>query len=198
MRGPATGKRVRGGALMLVAGLLILSAAIRIALDAGPAIAREASLLGQAESETGLTPEPPALSATEYDEMLRAFQAREAALRTREAAVEEQMQALDVANRAIDGRLSELVTAEENLRATVALADGAAERDLSGLTTVYEKMKPKDTAALFEEMAPEFAAGFLARMRPEAAAGVMAGLSPTAAYSISVILAGRNTGVPTE
>ncbi len=193
-----SGGKVRGGALVLVSTLLILSAVLRIALEAGPAIAREASLLDEGDTEAGVRPEAMTLSEAEYSEMLKAFQERESVLNTRERRVEEQMRALEVANRAIDRRLAELVEAEENLRATVALADGAAERDLAGLTTVYEKMKPKDTAALFEEMAPEFAAGFLARMRPEAAAGVMAGLSPAAAYSISVILAGRNTGVPTE
>ena len=81
---------------------------------------------------------------------------------------------------------------------TLALADGATEADVARLTTVYEQMKPKESAALFEEMDPTFAAGFLARMRPEAAAGIMAGLSPEAAYTISVVLAGRNGAVPTE
>ena len=88
--------------------------------------------------------------------------------------------------------------AEEELRTTLAMADGATEADVDRLTTVYEQMKPKESAALFEEMDPNFAAGFLARMRPEAAAGIMAGLSPEAAYTISVVMAGRNSGVPKE
>jgi hypothetical protein len=45
-------------------------------------------------------------------------------------------------------------------------------------------------------MDPEFAAGFLGRMRPDAAGAVMAGLSAEKAYAVSVILAGRNAGVP--
>ncbi len=130
--------------------------------------------------------------------MLAAFTKRDAALNARESEVDDRMRALAIANKAIDQRLASLREAESKLRATLALADGASERDLAGLTSVYEKMKPKETAALFEEMDPAFAAGFLARMRPEIAAGVMAGLSPKAAYTISVILAGRNMGVPTD
>ena len=108
------------------------------------------------------------------------------------------MKALEIAESAIETKLAALVDAEEKLRETLALADGASEGDLTRLTSVYEKMKPKDAAALFEEMDPAFAAGFLGRMRPETAAGVLARLSPTAAYTISVMLAGRNATVPRD
>ena len=108
------------------------------------------------------------------------------------------MKALDIADQAIQKKLVDLQQAEQKLLATLSLADGAAEADVTRLTSVYEQMKPKDAAALFETMDPTFAAGFLARMKPEAAAGVMAGLSPEAAYTISVVLAGRNGEVPKE
>ena len=71
-------------------------------------------------------------------------------------------------------------------------------KDVAQLTAVYAAMKPKEAAAVFEEMDPAFAAGFLGRMKPDAAAQIVAGLSPGKAYSISVILAGRNVGTPTE
>ena len=93
---------------------------------------------------------------------------------------------------------AELKTAEEELRAVLALADGAAEGDLARLTAVYESMKPKDAIPLFEKMAPEFAAGFLGRMRPDAAGAILSGLPPDSAYSISAILAGRNATAPQD
>ena len=108
------------------------------------------------------------------------------------------MRALEIADAAIEAKLAALVAAEERLSTTLAMAEGASEGDLAQLTSLYEKMKPKDAAALFEELDPQFAAGFLSRMRPEIAAGVMAGLSPKAAYTISVVLAGRNAMVPKE
>jgi flagellar motility protein MotE (MotC chaperone) len=87
---------------------------------------------------------------------------------------------------------------EARLRETLALADGAAEADIERLTAVYQAMKPKDAAALFEAMSPEFASGFLGRMAPESAAAILSGMSAEAAYGISVIVAGRNAGAPTE
>lgn len=112
-------------------------------------------------------------------------------LKTREAD-------LEAARIAIEQRLQALITAEERLRSTMALAASASEDDLARLTSVYENMKPAEAAALFSQMAPEFAAGFLGRMRPDAAAAIMAGLEANFAYSISVVLAGRNANVPSE
>jgi flagellar motility protein MotE (MotC chaperone) len=130
--------------------------------------------------------------------MLDELRAREERLKQREAEVADRAQALSVAKSEIDGRLAELLAAEEKLSATLTLADDAADEDVARLVTVYEKMKPKDAASLFAEMDPDFAAGFVARMRPDAAAAVMAGLDPKEAYTISVVLAGRNANAPRE
>lgn len=199
----ASGKRrVRGGSLMLIAALMIGSAALRLGIFA-PAIARE-----MADGRPGATPaaalpaeNPDPRSATtpaELHLLLGALRQREQAIAAREAEIEDRMRALAVADAAVGQKLAALAAAEERLTAALALADGAAEGDLSRLTDVYEKMKPKESAALFEQMAPEFAAGFLARMAPQAAAGIMAGMQPQSAYAISVVLAGRNANAPRE
>lgn len=193
-------RNTKRGTLVLLAVFLMGSAILRIGLEAGPAIAREVADLGQAKDDNSgkaaMTATGP--DSAELQTMLAAFQKREEVLAAREAEIEDRMRALEIADQAIDQKLADLRRAEQDLLGTLALADGAAETDVSTLTAVYEKMKPKDAAALFEEMDPSFAAGFLARMAPEAAAGVMAGLSPEAAYTISVVLAGRNGNVPRE
>ncbi|MEO9777881.1 MAG: hypothetical protein ABJH07_05075 [Sedimentitalea sp.] len=190
--------RVRFGALAIISVLLIGSALVRLGLQAGPAFAREAPLVDDTDVVVTTEVAHAAPSSAEMQTLIEAFQHREHALDTREAQIQDRMKALEIAEEAIGRRLEALIGAEERLSATLALADGATEEDLVRLTNVYEKMKPKQAAALFEAMAPEFAAGFLARMRPDAAASVMAGLSPMAAYSISVVLAGRNASVPKE
>lgn len=190
--------RVRGGTLVVISVLLIGSALVRLGMQAGPAIARESPIEEDQESITTPEPQRAARSSAELQTLIEALQHREHALDTREAQIQDRMKALEIAEEAIGRRLEALIGAEQRLSATLALADGATEEDLVRLTNVYEKMKPKQAAALFEAMAPEFAAGFLARMRPDAAASVMAGLSPMAAYSISVVLAGRNASVPRE
>lgn len=193
--------KAKSGALFALAFLLVGSAVMRIGLEAGPAIAREVAGMGKETHEEdthGAMAKSTAPSSAEMETMLKAFKQREEVLAKRESEIQDRMKALEIADKAIEQKLAALEKAEEDLRATVALADGATEQDVDRLVSVYEQMKPKDSAALFEEMDPTFAAGFLARMRPEAAAGIMAGLSPEAAYTISVVLAGRNGAVPKE
>lgn len=196
-----TMRNAKRGALMVLAVLLVGSAILRIGLEAGPAIAREVADLGQAKdgaAQGGTSHMAQVADSAELQMMLEAFEKREARLAMQEAELEDRLKAMEIADKAIEQKMSDLKQAEDNLLATLALADGAAETDVATLTSVYERMKPKDAAALFEEMEPSFAAGFLARMKPDAAAGVMAGLSPEAAYTISVVLAGRNGMVPRE
>lgn len=190
------GGRARG-ALVLISALLIGSAVLRLGQSAGQAMALTPSDRGGSELEA----EPAEMSAKSLEELrplLEAFHAREARIAEKEVAIQKRMQVLRAADEKLEKKLSALIEAETKLRETIALAQSAAEGDLTRLTKVYETMKPKQAAALFEEMAPEFAAGFLGRMRPDAAAAIMAGLSPDVAHQFSVVLAGRNAEVPRE
>jgi flagellar motility protein MotE (MotC chaperone) len=174
--------------LTLLAALFLGSAVVRLASGMGEAMAVEA------EADMPVQAAPGA----DLNAAIAALNAREARIAAREGALADRMQALTLAEARARERIAELRAAEAALAETLAIADQAAERDIAQLTSLYESMKPKDAAALFEEMAPEFAAGFLARMQTPAAANVMAGLTPRTAYAISVILAGRNVGAPTQ
>lgn len=201
------------GSILIIAMMLISSAGLRIAPGAGGAFAQASQLpttalasedqvigsSGSGSKEAGdITPKPisATTSRTEMAGLIQALSARETMVAEREKQLELRLRALSVADGEIERRIAALSETEASLRATLALADQAAEKDLSRLTAVYESMKPKEAAALFEEMEPAFAAGFLGRMTPMAAADVMAGLSPQVAYTISVILAGRNASAP--
>lgn len=175
----------------MLCGLLLLSSFVRFgagldvarALEAGdspPDARTDATVSGR--------PAPRAL--------IEALQRREERVRAREAALADREQALAVVEKRVRTMLEDLVSTEEKLADTIAVADRAAEEDIARLTAVYGKMDAGEAAALFEQMAPEFAAGFLSRMRPEAAAGVMAALPPETAHSLSVVLAGRNARAP--
>lgn len=200
-------KRLRGrGAVLAIALLLISSAVLRLGGGTGQAVAQALTQpmkpVANVEPED-VTPMAPTssktktpLDRTETGSLLGALREREQRVEALEQQMEMRRKALEVAEQEITKRLAILEQVETNLRQTIALADGAAEKDLASLTAVYENMKPKDAAALFETMEPGFAAGFLGRMRPDAAAAIMTGLPPEVAYSISVILAGRNANVP--
>lgn len=179
--------------LPVIAGLLIASGLVRLGTEAGSVLAEETTLAA-AGPPVGLTCD----LADGPEAMLAAFRDREARLFTREAQLEDRIQALRVAESEVTEKIVALEAAETSLRATMELAQTAAEDDLSRLTAVYENMKPANAAALFTEMDPAFAAGFLGLMRPEAAAAIMSNLAPPTAYSISVLLAGRNAAAPTE
>ncbi|MCZ7674937.1 MAG: hypothetical protein M5U35_02235 [Roseovarius sp.] len=191
-------RRAGRGTLFIIAGLLVGSALIRIGDGAGQAFARAPEKPVPAASDRTVATGPECTTPEDLRAMLEAFGERDARLSEREAALDDRMQALRVADAEITARLTELEAAEAALRETIALADSAAETDVDRLTRVYEAMKPKQASALFEQMDPAFAAGFLGRMRPDAAAEIMAGLSPEAAHLFSVVLAGRNAEVPRE
>ncbi len=195
-------KSSRIGTLFVLAVLLSGSALLRLGFEAGPAIAKEflPNTVAESEKPERMDPFNRAQSVDDPDlhAMLKAFQEREARLAAKEVEIADRMRALEIADQAVQQQLAALVKAEEQLRATLTLADGASENDLAKLTVVYEQMKPKESAALFEEMDPDFAAGFLARMKPDSAAAILAGLEPNTAYTISVVMAGKNANVPRE
>ena len=184
----------RGG-LVMIAGLLMVSAALRMGDNAGQAFALAPEKIGATPLEPVLVTKP---ASENFEVMLAAFQKREARLKEKESALRDRIHALNIVDEQVTQKLEALTAAETALRDMIALAETAAEGDLARLTKVYETMKPKQAAALFEEMAPEFAAGFLGRMRPDAAAAILAGLNPESAHRFSVVLAGRNANVPSE
>jgi len=182
------------GVLFFLAGLMLTSGVIRIGLG----LTEARAVTPPTMTEVPPPPPVPEVCPAAPLALAEALNQREARITIREAALEDRLAAVALADEVLAHRLKDLEAAEASLAATLTKADGAAEGDLTRLTTVYEAMKPKDAAALFETMAPEFAAGFLGRMRPEAAAAVLSGMTPDAAYTVSVLLAGRNAMVPRD
>ena len=183
-------RRTGHGALFIVAMLFASSGALRLGSGIGAALAKS--------EETAPTPEIEPTSCEMPSALSEALTLREERIAAKEAALQDRLAALALADAAITRRMEEMKAVEDELKATLALADGAAEADLEKLTAVYQAMKPKDAAALFETMTPDFAAGFLGRMPPDAAAAILSGMSAEAAYGVSVVVAGRNAGAPKD
>lgn len=185
----------RSGTLNIIGGLLITSAIVRSLDGTSQAMAQEDPAN---QADTPIEQAAQEAEQPDVETLLGALRAREMALDQREAELNGRMEVLGVIEAEVNEQMIALEDAERALRDTISIADTAAETDLARLTSVYENMKPKDAAALFEEMAPEFAAGFFGLMRPEPAALIMTQLEPQTAHAISVVLAGRNAGVPTQ
>lgn len=180
------------GTLSVIASLLMGSAGFRVLGVSSAAFALEAQ--SSIPSEATKTRADQALEP-DLNNLLASFKAREQTLSQEEDRLAKRAAEVEEAEKAIGAQLKALEDVETRLRTLLAIADEGAEDDVARLTTVYENMKPKAAAIVFEEMQPTFAAGFLSRMRPEAAALVLAGLKPETAYAISVVLAGRHSGI---
>jgi flagellar motility protein MotE (MotC chaperone) len=178
------------GGVGLIVLCFVASALLRLG-ESGRAIAEELAAKGD---EPAAEAEAPADATS----LLAAIRAREAQLEAESRRLADRAQTLNVAEKKLAEQLAAFAQAQENLEATLAMADQAAERDIARMTTVYENMKPEDAARIFERMDVSFAAGLLARMRPELAADVLTGMNADAAYAVTLTIAGRNAAVPTE
>lgn len=145
-------------------------------------------------SKKGGLAEQAAVCDAKPGPLLLAIRERADALDAREAHLAEREKLVEVAEATARAEITKLEDAEARLSKTLSLADGASERDVAHLVSVYEAMKPKDAAAIFEAMDPKFGAGFLARMRTDAAAGILAAMNQERAYAVTAIMAGRHAG----
>lgn len=181
----------RGNVTGVLIALFVLSAGIRLTAGPLPALARDIPASGL--SALAAYPERDfAAGADVLNPLIAEIEARKAELAAREAALAAREHSAADLMQSISAQLQDLEAAEVRLERMLSVARVAAETDIAQLVSVYEAMKPKDSARIFSEMTPDFAAGFLARMQPEIAARIVAELEPEKAYSISVVLAGRN------
>lgn len=180
-----------GNVTAVLITLFILSAGIRLTAGPIPALARDIPATGLG-AMSGYPERDFAEGADVLIPLVAEIEARKSDLLAREVALTERERHAADLERTIAAQLSDLEAAEARLERMLSVARTAAETDIAQLVSVYEAMKPKDSARIFSEMTPDFAAGFLARMQPDIAARVVAELDPEKAYSISVVLAGRN------
>jgi flagellar motility protein MotE (MotC chaperone) len=185
------------GPLGVICSFLVISALTRLVVSVDTVLAQTAYESEQVQRlESVEIREEPTVQLCKSDQdlqrVLDALQERELEINDKETALKERFLEIEEAERRLFGIREESERAKSELEETIALANGAAEKDLSQLTAVYETMKAKDAAAHFEAMAPKFAAGFFARMKASSVAAILSHLSPEFAYAITVVLAGQN------
>ncbi|WP_424929309.1 MotE family protein [Amaricoccus tamworthensis] len=186
----------RAGAVAIIAFCFLGSGAMRLT-EHGSAFAEGISEALEARNNAHAAPEA-AEPVEEADVLLSAIRDREKQLETEADNLSTRAQELSVAEKKLEEQLTAFRKAQEQLENTLAMADGAAERDIAQMTTVYEAMKPEEAARIFERMEISFAAGIMSRMRPEITADVLTAMEPDTAYAVTLTIASRNSGVPTE
>ncbi len=177
------------GGVALIAICFLASAGLRLG-GVGVALAQDA-FDGTGAEEAGC-------AADALDELLAAIREREVQLERENERLAERRQTLNVAEAKLAEQLAAFEEARAGLEETLAIADGAAERDIARMTAVYEHMKPEDAARIFDHMELSFASGLLVRMKPESAAQVLTGMEADRAYAITLMIASRNARAPTE
>lgn len=190
------GWRSAKGSIALISMLFVGSAAVRLMTGAEAALASTDEPQIDSQTEEQVITQPNVEPKKDVGRLARELTKREERVRQLEFDLAVKERSIEVAKQEVERRIIALEDMENRLRATLAKADQAAEKDIARLTSVYENMKPAQAAPLFEAMEPSFAAGFLSRMRPDAAAGILANVDPQAAYTISVLIAGQNASVP--
>jgi flagellar motility protein MotE (MotC chaperone) len=181
-------KRMRPGALALLAGILAVVAAGKAVEVA--AVVADSAAEAEPAAVRAATPEPaPAKEAhaecsspaVTDDAFGRALAERAEALDRKEARLEQLRQELKAALTALQQERAKLAEARR-------VEDTAADVQLQRLVALYETMKPKAAAAIFQEMNVDVAARLLAKIQQEQASFILSSMEPRRAYALTVAL----------
>jgi len=131
------------------------------------------------EHEETLSPIEPAywtLRFSEFDTMVEAVKARDAALTEREASLEAQAAALEAERQQLQ-KMQEAVKAEQRALDEILFGIEDHERDnLRFLATTYAAMDPKSVVPIWEQMSDEQVMKIILQMKPDVVASIFAAM----------------------
>jgi flagellar motility protein MotE (MotC chaperone) len=169
-----------------------LSALATIAPTAGPAPAPlDPSALLAAQLDRLINPEagPPGLGTDPLRPEPFLDERRELA-RQQEALAVRQL-ALEVAEERLRGHVERLEALKAEVEALVQLVSDADEARLQALVQLYERMRPKQAAAIFDDLDFEVLAPLALRMRDMKLAPILGAMAPGVARDLTAELARR-------
>ncbi len=177
-----------------------------------PALAVLVPLLAPAQASApapapppAAAPAPPAAPAPETPTpeeraeraLLEGLRARRTELDGRDAALSAREMVLAAAERRLGQRIEELAALQQRLE---AIDQGRGEREEAGwrqMVTLYERMRPRDAAAIFNDLEMPVLVQLLDRMREAKAAPVLGAMKPDRARLLTAELA-RHRSRPAE
>jgi len=124
-------------------------------------------------------------------DVLERLAERRATLDAREKDVVLREQMLAVAERQINGKLSELKQLEQKLEALVIKRSELEEAQIASLVKTYESMNPEDAARIFNRLERSIMVDVASRMKPAKIGAVLAAMEPARAQDLTVLLARR-------
>jgi flagellar motility protein MotE (MotC chaperone) len=125
--------------------------------------------------------------------ILQSLGARRGELDQREKDLSTQLTLMAAAEAKLDARLKALNAVKADIAGLIGQADGQKASEVDRLVRVYEKMKPKDAAAIFVALDDKVRLPVAAKMKEQALAMVLAQMPPAEAKALTERLAERYT-----
>lgn len=123
--------------------------------------------------------------------ILEQLAGRRTALEALEEAIGTREKLLEVAERRLDQRFTELAAKEAAIATLTAERDRQKTAEFEALSSAYERMKPKDAARIFEVLEDDILVPVAAGMRTQALSGVLAEMNPEKAKALTRLLAAQ-------
>lgn len=198
-------------ALMVTMGVVLGLKAVAVAAEAGdaapveksaPAPAAAAEDTGSASGEgdgaaAATAPNCPAapsfadqagLSQTEV-RVLQSLGERRKTLDARAAEIDTKADLLAAAEKRMDERVAELKRLETSVQGLLGQLDAQQTERIQSLVTVYQKMRPKDAAAVFDGLDDDVMLEVASRMKQTNLAEIMGAMRPERARQLTRLLA---------
>ena len=122
---------------------------------------------------------------------LQTLQARRGQLDDREKALDTQLQLLAAAEAKVDAKLNAVSGVKAQIQALLGQADQQQQADVDRLTLVYQKMKPRDAAAVMATLDDRVRVPVAAKMKDSALAAILAQMPTAEAKKLTESLAQR-------
>lgn len=193
-------------ALMVTLGVVLSLKAVAVAEAANttpaptPTAAPPSTAPTQAAPASAKAPDAPAqgcptglaaaagLSASEV-QVLQSLGERRKQIDARAVELDTKAELTSAAERRLSERLDELKRLEARVQSLLGQVDEEQARRLASLVDVYQRMRPKDAAAVFDALDEEVLVQVASRMRQQNLAEVMSKMSPDRARVLTLKLA---------
>ena len=163
------------------------AAALPSPLPAGPLAARPTPACIQSPADLA---KEAGVSPGEL-QVLQNLGTRRGQLDDREKALDTQLRLLAAAEAKVDAKLSAVTAVKAQIEALVGQAGQQQEADVDRLTLVYQKMKPRDAAAIFATLDDKVRIPVAAKMKDAALAAILSQMPTTEAKKLTESLAER-------
>ncbi len=122
---------------------------------------------------------------------LQSLQARRGQLDQRERDLDTQLHLLSAAELKLDAKLQALAALKAQVQGLIGAADQRDQAELDRLVRVYEKMKPRDAAAVMAQLDDRVRVPVAAKMKDAALAAILQQMAPADAKRLTESLARR-------